>query len=241
VQEQVTSPSANAYIVHAVIDASAPVQYVFLQHTVGSLRDQIGVGGATVSITTPDGIVMRADEVRDSTLFSAQNTPKMYVAYRIEPGSYGQVIVAGGTYRLRIRTADGTDITGTTTVPVGEPDVGSVPLETFSRTRDTLRIEWRPQSSVRAYQYSATPTTASGSTASTTSAFADSLIVVPGSGFRVGAQYRIAVVAVDDNFFDYYRRSGDTFTGVSAASRLDGAVGVFGSVSPVRRRNLLVQ
>jgi hypothetical protein len=50
--------------------------------------------------------------------------------------------------------------------------------------------------------------------------------------FPLGARMEVWVIAVDVNYYDYYRAQSDPFAG-AAPSHLSGAVGVFGSLAPI--------
>ena len=47
--------------------------------------------------------------------------------------------------------------------------------------------------------------------------------------------------AVDSNYYDYYSRSADFFTGVGPVNHLSGGVGVFGSIVELKVRNVAVR
>jgi S1-C subfamily serine protease len=152
--------------------------------------------------------------------------------------------------QLRVETPDGQIVTGTTTVP-GATAV-SVRLATDSATfegqvlemdrqRDTIRIavdaifaralqvevRWRDDpDEVAVYLFS------------------DTLgVALPGdlfnpfegdSGkpvFEVGREYSLAVAVTDSNYYDFVRSASDPFTGRGFLNRLEGGIGVFGSVA----------
>jgi hypothetical protein len=48
----------------------------------------------------------------------------------------------------------------------------------------------------------------------------------------------VLIAAADSNFYDYYRTQNDPFTGSGIISRVQGAVGLFGSLATVSRRVL---
>jgi hypothetical protein len=80
--------------------------------------------------------------------------------------------------------------------------------------------------------------------------FADTSIALPGTAadidgsplaFVSGLTHQLAVIAVDQNYFDYCRRTADVFTGGGLIMHLDGGIGVFGSVVTVATRTIVVK
>ena len=53
--------------------------------------------------------------------------------------------------------------------------------------------------------------------------------------------HQLAVIAVDENYFDYYHRTSDLFTSRGLVMHLDGGIGVFGSVVTVATRTIVVK
>ena len=242
VDQEPYSPSLNTLVVHAVLDATARDQYVIVQATTGQIRDQSVVTGASVEITAPDGRKLVAEQTHDSTVFRGTTSmPRVTTVYRISLDKYGIGLVAGGTYLLRIEMLDGRVVTGSTTIPAVTPNSDAVPTMTVDRHRDTVRLAWTRVTGAKAYEvFVSTPTRVSG-------IFTDTSVVLPGlmSGgngplFVTGTN-TLVVNAVDANYYDYYRRTSDPFTSTGLITRLDGAVGVFGSIVPILRRNLIVQ
>jgi hypothetical protein len=79
---------------------------------------------------------------------------------------------------------------------------------------------------------------------------ADTSVVLPGnmqvqdSGedvFERRLTHQLAVIAVDENYFDYYRRTSDVLTATGLVMHLEGGIGVFGSVVTVAARTIVVQ
>ena len=52
--------------------------------------------------------------------------------------------------------------------------------------------------------------------------------------FEVGREYTLGVAVTDTNYYDYVRSRSDPFTGRGFLNRLDGGIGVFGSVETYR-------
>lgn len=236
VDQNPVAPDAHAIVVHAVLDASAHDQIVIVQTTDGRLPTQRVVSGAAVVILTPDGRVLTADEVVDSLYgVGAGNPPPIKSYYRISLDKYGVALVPGSTYRLRITLPDGRAVTGSTTIPSVMASANlNVPASLSSA--DSLPLAWPRVAGASAYDVSVS---LHGSLVF--EAFTDTSIVLStrtqtsngGRAFYAGNTHEIVVSAVDANFYDYYRRSSDLFTGSGPISRLDGAVGVFGSIVPI--------
>jgi hypothetical protein len=78
----------------------------------------------------------------------------------------------------------------------------------------------------------------------------DTSVVLPGTlqllengedVFERRLTHQLAVIAVDENYFDYYHRTSDFFTGAGLVMHLDGGIGVFGSVVTVATRTIIVK
>lgn len=236
VDQTPVSPNTHAIVVHAVLDASARIQYVLVQTSDGRTPTQKIVPGATVQITTPDGRVLVADYVVDSAYAgSIGNAPTVNSYYRLSLDKYGISLAPGSTYRLHVALPDGREVSGSTTVP-GVPPVANVPMPSSLSSKDSLALAWPRVAGAIAYDVSVS---LKGSLVF--EAFADTSIVLStrtrtsngGLAFSPGFTQQIVVSAVDVNYYDYYRRSSDLFTGSGPISHLDGAVGVFGSIVPI--------
>ena len=53
--------------------------------------------------------------------------------------------------------------------------------------------------------------------------------------------HQLAVIAVDENYFDYCHRTSDFFTATGLVMHLEGGIGVFGSVVTVATRTIVVK
>ncbi len=249
-QQIVSAPAAQA-VVHAVIDASLTEQRVLVERSLEGTIDVktnlrfdpndpivsaggIPIAGAVVTITGPDGRAHTgAEQPRTgSTLGSG--------LYRVQTGA----IVPGGRYTLRIRTPGGIVVTGSTVVPSAKPVTPPAALLPFDRDRDTLRLAWPAVAGARSYGlFVDTPFAPFQLFADSTrfqlagdlrNLFAPSLQRVFIPGFRQA----VTVYAVDTNYFDYYRSRNDPFTGSGLINRLEGGVGLFGSIVIVQGRTV---
>lgn len=224
-------------VVHAVLDAGASAQTVKVQYLDGSFGHTLtNVAGAEVSITTPDGRVFHGQE--SGTSGSGGLVYSVTGLNRAE-------IVPGGTYLLRVRTQAGEEASGTTTMPAftvvpNQP----ITVSRFERARDTLRLTWSSVPLAKRYQVSIQTSFVDDGrllSFSTYRVFSDTGIVIAGTArtlenepvFLEGTNASVLVAAVDDNYYRYYHPNVDPFAG-APPSNLTGAIGVFGSVVPVR-------
>ena len=248
-------------VVHAVLDPGTSDQEVLVERTLSgavSIDDDqrfdpedpinsgggIPVGGAEVTITGPDGPV-RGLEAPASGRPSTYSTGRYIVRYAVGGATIGAPPLRRGVrYELRVRTPDGTVVTGTTVVPNIPPAVTTARLDAFNRDRDSLRITWPKVPGARSYLIRAeTPFGVfllfSDSTRITLKGdlrnyFATSLQRVFIPGFR----QRVTVAAVDSNYFDYYRSRNDPFTGSGIINNLQGGIGLFGAAVNIYGRTL---
>lgn len=252
----------SVVVVHGLLSTATTTQVVLVERTltgevsvtrywsagqdfplnaVSSLEPIVSDGGnpvrsATVELERPDGTILVAPEV--SSFHPLGNGAGVY-QFTL-PGS---TLVPGGVYRLRVTTAAGELVTGETTVPV----VAGAPVPPaatpFDRDRDTLRLDWAPVGSARAYEvriespYGAwvaiTDSTHITLTGSLRNGATDHLARVMIPGFR----QPVTVSAVDANLYEYYRTVSDNEIGSGIENRMVGGIGVFGSLAPLLRRS----
>jgi hypothetical protein len=152
--------------------------------------------------------------------------------YRYSP-SFLQL---SGTYVLHVRTSLGEEVSGTTIIPNATPSLFFVTLNSdFRRLRDTLRLNWPRVPGAGSYEVIVKP-----AHLDEYRVFTDTAVVLPGNMltlagdmvFPPGVSASVLIIAVDANYYDYYRAQSDPFAG-AAPSHLQGAVGVFGSVVPI--------
>jgi hypothetical protein len=237
--ESPIDPGRRQLVVHAVLDASLPVQYVIVErartgeYSSTEVIEQEPVLGATVTITGPDGPALTGVESRNAPRDDVNFAPAFpVVVYRV---SLDRPLVTGGTYRLSIRTPLGEEVTGTTTIPSVKPFQvsDSVVIRSFFRQQDTLRLSWPHVEGAGGFQVN----TYASYTRYVT--FSDTAVSLPGlmrtidnePVFPHGSNMAVIVSAVDSAYYEYYRVQSDPFAGIPPG-RLRGAVGVFGSVVP---------
>jgi hypothetical protein len=243
--EEPIDPGKRQLVVHAVLDPARRVQTIEVDRTHGGRNAFEGVQGAIVSLTTPDGVEMRAT--------SESGTSE----YRIDLDTHGATLVPGATYTLRVRTATD-EVTGTTTIP-GSPVVTEEPTPyPFTRATDTLRLSWAAVPGAETYEVEIgtvfrfpgfkgvmeefRTTTYRKFTDRPELALAGTAKASPDGDdvFERSQESYVIVMAVDPNYYAYYRVIADPFAGV-APTRLTGGLGVFGSVVPVVWRRLDVR
>ncbi len=104
---------ADVVVAEVVLQAGASTQFAWLHRTLGN--DSLAVPGATVAVTEAGGAVVafRAASGRvcvdSSAAFAPDTSGSCYTA--------ALPVVAGAAYSLKVVTADGRVLTGTTTVP----------------------------------------------------------------------------------------------------------------------------
>jgi hypothetical protein len=191
---------------------------------------------ADIDITTPSGVTVKAMEPRTP---SGESTGGGQ--YFVPLG--GMVIAAGGRFAVHVKTTSGRELFASTTVPHFLPSVPLLPVA-FDRIRDTLQIRWNSVPGARAYQVVIESVFANVRlfTESTFVRLTGEIRNVNAEGlprtFIPGFQQRVAVLAVDSNYYDYYRTSSSSLTGTGIVSRVEGGIGIFGAAIPIARRRL---
>lgn len=242
--DEITVPQTKpTIVVHAVLNPLALSQVVLLERTL--------TGAITVSDTTPfdpanpiataGGIPVNGAtvEIVDSTGRATRGVEDKTAGgggtgvYRV---TFTTTLRLGARYQLRIRTAEGEEITASTRIP--RPDASSTGAltRTFNRDRDTLLIGWNRASLARTYVvrvespfgpfFLFTDSTRLRLPGDARNLFSTNLnrLFVP--GFRQD----VIVAAVDSNFYDYYRTNNDPFTGAGIINRVSGGIGLFGAM-----------
>lgn len=252
----VTIPkTTSAVVVHSVLNPLAGEQVVLLERTLtGEVTipdttfdptDPIASGGgipvsdAVVEILDSTGRAFRG--VEDKTLNPNGRGAGVYrVPLR------GPSIVLGARYQLRVRTPANEQLTAFTRVPrATQRFVGGL-TRTFNRDRDALIAQWARVPAARSYAvriespfgpfFMFTDSLSFRITGELRNLFAGDLQRVFIPGFRQDAY----VAAVDSNFYDYYRTSNDPFTGAGIISRVNGGLGMFGSIVNLNTGTLTV-
>jgi hypothetical protein len=152
----------------------------------------------------------------------------------------------GQRYKLHVHTQEGEDVTAFTRIPLPEVSSTGGLTRTLNRDHDTLNISWEASLKARAYAmrvespygpfFLFTDSLHVRLTGDLRNLFAGDLqhVLVP------GFHQDLLVAAVDSNFFDYYRTNNDPFTGAGIISRINGGLGLFGSLVTLTNGTLTV-
>ncbi|WP_373061262.1 DUF4249 family protein [Gemmatimonas sp.] len=253
------TPPASSVVVHAVLNPDVDQQVILVE---SSLTGAIDVNdrlkfNALDPIRTAGGSPITGADVR---LLSGTDTVGVRAIETMVSGrGTGRYVVAraalavlpGRGYRLRIRTTEGTQVTGETRVPSSDASwvagAGSVarPL-VLSRTTDTLRLTWNATPDAATYAvriespygpwFLFSDSTRFALPGTLKNFFASGLPSVWYPGFL----QPLSVIAVDRNFYDYNRTGNDPFGGTGLISSVKNGLGLFGSVLPLLRRDVTV-
>jgi len=236
-----TQPSI---VVHAVLNPSVSTQVILVERTLTGaipVHDTtfnpndpivsdggIPVSGARVEIIDSAGFVQSGVEDL-KTLNNGQGAG----VYRVP---FPNSLRLGMRYQLHIVTPQGEEVTAFTRVPFPEFASTGALTRTFNRDRDSIVVAWKRVPAARAYAlrvespfgpfFLFTDSLRFRLTGDLRNLFASDLQRVFIPGFRQD----VLIAAVDSNFFDYYRTNNDPFTGSGIISRLNGALGMFGSM-----------
>ena len=236
-----TTPSI---VVHAVLNANVATQVILVERTLSgaipvhdttfNLADPIvsdggiPVTGARVEIIDSAGVIRPAvEDLSVST--NGQGAGVYRVTFPAGPK-------LGARYQLHIVTPQGEQVTAFTRVPFPEVASTGALTRTFNRDHDSIVVAWKRTAGARAYAlrvespfgpfFLFTDSLRFKMTGDLRNLFASDLPRVFIPGFRQD----MLIAAVDSNFFDYYRTNNDPFTGSGIISRLNGALGMFGSM-----------
>jgi hypothetical protein len=253
---KVTVPATPpGVVVHAVLNAGAINQIVLLEQTLSGVAEApdtnfnsadpivsaggLPIFGATVDIIDSAGRAARGveDQVTSNGVQRGTGVYRVPIA--------GSALVLGSRYQLRIRTPDGKLVTAFTRVPRADVRSTGSLTQTMNRDHDILNVQW-PAATTRTYAvriespygpfFLFTDSTRLRFTGQLRNVFSGDLEHVFIPGFRQD----ILVAAVDSNFYDYYRTNNDPFTGSGIISRIDGGIGVFGSLVTMTSGTLTV-
>jgi hypothetical protein len=246
--EKVAVPeSTPGVVVHAVLNPAAGVQLVYLERTLtGAQATGSGTFDPGNPIASAGGVSIEnaAVEISDSsgvTAIGVEENPGVYVVLLSGP-----TLILGTRYKLHVHTQEGEDVTAFTRIPLPEVSSTGGLTRTLNRDHDTLNISWDKAPKARAYAmrvespfspfFLFTDSLHVRLTGDLRNLFAGDLqhVLVP------GFHQDLLVAAVDSNFFDYYRTNNDPFTGAGIISRINGGLGLFGSLVTLTNGTLTV-
>ena len=247
--EKVSIPRTQSQVaMHAVLSASATSQMVVLERT---RNGSVGIVGPPIDlpdlVVSDEGIAERNASVRltspsGQTIFAVEEhllrgDGKGRGLYRFAlPGS---ALERGGAYQLTVLTTSGQTITAQTVVPDGVAALTAEP-RSFDRASDTVVVEWSASPGARSYFVRIETPFGPRSffTDSTRLRLTGELrnvdaIALP-HVFIPGFPQAVTVSAVDSNYYDWYRSHNNRLTGTGVVNRVDGGIGVFGSLVRLR-------
>jgi len=243
-------------VVHGVLNPSANDQIILVERTLTGAIDIpdsqhfdaaepiLSAGGvpvrdATVEIIDSLGRVTRGIEDR-----TVSTSGKGAGVYRVP--LRGTSIIQGSRYQLRVRTTTGQELTAFTRVPRPPIRQTGQLTRTLNRDHDALVAQWTRVPNARSYAvrvespfgpfFLFTDSTAIRLTGDLRNLFAGDLQRVFIPGFRQD----MIIAAVDTNFYDYYRTNNDPFTGSGIISRVNGGLGLFGSMVSINTGTISV-
>lgn len=245
--DEVAIPQTKSRLaVHAVLSATAPVQVMLLERTrngsvtlVGppfELEDPFGNDqgiaepGATATLIGPDGTVYAGNED-----LSPGGTGSGVYRFSLP----GALLDRNGTYRLTVTTSAGERLSATTSVPGGVP-AEFAEQRGFDRATDTLRLAWSPAAGARSYlvrvetPFGPRSFFTSDTSVRLTGDLRNIEVTSLPHVFIPGFPQTVTVSAVDSNFYDWYRTHNDELSGTGLINRVDGGIGLFGSLVRLR-------
>jgi hypothetical protein len=247
--EKVSIPRTDSRVaLHSVLSATAATQVVLLERTrtgsvmvVGSQFDTpdpiftdpgITESNAFIRLITPDGRTLIGRE--DNTV---RSDGKGFGVYRFDVP--GWTLVRGAPYKLLVQTVAGENLSAETSVPSGTAADVARSL-TFDRSRDTALVEWTAAAGARSYfvrietpfgpRAFFTDSSRVRLTGDLRNVDTDALRHV----FIPGFPQSVTVSAVDSNYYDWYRSHNDAISGAGLVNRVQGGLGVFGSLVRLR-------
>ena len=248
-------PTTPSVVVHAVMNPSGGVQVVFLERTLtGAVHMPDPTFNPDDPIVSAGGIPISGAlvEIGDSSGTNVIGVEGVTV----QPNGRGRgvyrvpmpatMIQLGQRYKLHVHTKEGEDVTAFTRIPLPEVTSTGGLTRTFNRDHDTVNISWDASLRTRAYGmrvespfgpfFIFTDSLHVRLTGDLRNLFSNDLqrVLIP------GFHQDILVAAVDSNFFDYYRTNNDPFTGAGIISRINGGLGLFGSLVTLTNGTLTV-
>jgi hypothetical protein len=262
--EKVTVPAGSSLpVVHAVLNPFVSGEFtVLLERTLGGRvsattgrfdrNDPIVTSGGE-PITQARVVIRRqGDEGVGTELVSTRTDGKGRGVYTfLNAGcspfvcpTNGIGLTRGVEYTLEVQTPTGEVLTGTTTIPLAIPASDTGLRRIFDAENDTYLFRWRPSEGLGRYAVQIQTPYGPFQTFSDVESLA-----VNGSlrnfqqdrfprVFVPGFLQPLQALAVDRNYFDYYRSENNPFTGQGLVSRIVGGTGLFGAVQGIRYQDI---
>jgi hypothetical protein len=253
--DRVGIPRTEAFVaMHSVLSPSAATQVVLLERTrngsVFIIAPPFDLADPVVSdegIAETGALVRLVSPAADTLLAREDNTVrgdgKGQGIYRV--ALRGSDLQRGATYRLLVQTTKGETLTAETTVPAGDADTLR-DTRSFDRSRDTLLISWADAVGARAYfvrietPFGPRSFFTSGTSVRLTGDLRNTDVDELPRVFFPGFPQAVTVSAVDSNYYDWYRSSNNTLTGAGLIDRVEGGLGLFGSLVRLHLQELRV-
>jgi hypothetical protein len=253
--EKVAIPRTEGRVaLHSVLSPSAATQVVLLERTRSGSVTVVGPGfdladpiftdagipesGALVRLTTPSGQTLLARE--DNTV---RLDGRGFGIYRFDlPGG---ALERNGTYRLSVQTLPGENLAAETSVPSGVAADTAEP-RVFDRARDSVIVEWPATPGARSYfvrietPFGPRSFFTDGTRVRLTGELRNVDVQALPRVFIPGFPQAVTVSAVDSNYYDWYRTHNDAVSGAGLINRVQGGLGVFGSLVRLRFQDLQV-
>jgi hypothetical protein len=241
-------------VVHAVLNANVATQVILVERTLtGAIPVHDSIFNISDPIVSDGGIPVTGArvEIMDSLGTAWPAVEDLAVSTNGQGAGVYRLTIPSGVrlgmrYQLHIVTPQGQEVTAFTRVPFPEVASTGALTRTFNRDRDSVVVVWKRAAAARAYAlrvespfgpfFLFTDSLRFRMTGELRNLFASDLPRVFIPGFRQD----VLIAAVDSNFFDYYRTNNDPFTGSGIISRLNGALGMFGSMVTLNSGTLTV-
>lgn len=198
-----------------------------------AVSDGLAEMDAIVELSMPNGQAIAAVEDKARPENKGQGGGIYRFALR------GAALQRNATYQLSVRTVTGERLAASTSLPAGTEAQVAEPRG-FDRARDTMTIAWPAASGARSYLVRIETPYGPRSffTDSTSVRLAGTLrnadVVSLPHVFIPGFPQAVTISAVDSNYYDWHRTHNERLSGTGLVNRVNGGIGVFGSLVRLR-------
>ena len=252
--EEVEIPQTKGRVaVHAVLSPTAPAQVLLLERTRSGAVDIVA---PPFELETPFGGGEGIAEPNATVVMTTPNGGTLIAREDLNPGGSGagvyrfllpgQSLERNGRYTLSITTTRGEVLTAETSVPGGA--AADVPEpRTFDRSSETLALSWAASPGARSYlvrvdsPFGPRLFFTEGTSARLTGDLRNPDVSTLPHVFMPGFLQAATVSAVDSNFYDWFRTHNDELSGTGLINRVQGGLGVFGSLVRLEFQQLTVE